>query len=518
MPNKTEGIGAQMTSRPLTPEQAGLNAVHSNRWPAAVMWLSQTARDSVMARKLPTVEILDALGEAAYRAGMPEALSPFQNLYKYPLLASHMARAFLMLGDRKSAKEFLGYASDSGLKAAVAAMLELDPDSQDHHRDFMNLAAEYPDLGYAEYWRALAAVADAHDEAELIQMAERKSQGLAYGDPNVHFNQALRMLSQKHFVAGWRLYESRLIPGAKNSNRTSLGGGHIPMWEGQDIRGKKLIVSLEQGLGDLVFALRYIQPLRDLGITVGLVARPGVLELIRASFPDVEVWLDENVQKLEFWENRPLRPADYWVYSLSVPAKAGWFAPINTGAYLSADTEVVASCRSRVGQLNPTGLPVYTVNWHGRIDTRFDRSRAFTVDTFLDSVPILEKPCMVISVQKDATDTEIGQLVERVRSAGGIFLNAGPELDDFGKTAAWVMASDHLVTCDTSVAHLGGALGHPTTVLVRNKKIWQWVLREEGGVSIWYDSAAVKYALLNDKFGLFTGVESGINQTPVADT
>jgi hypothetical protein len=495
----------------MTPIQAGLHAARTERWPAAVMWLTQVVRDSVSANNLPRVELLDALGEAAYRAGMAEALSPFQNLYKYPSVAVHMARAFLMLGDRRSCAEFLGYASDSGLKAAVQVLLDLDPESQHHHREFMNVAGEFPELAYPEYWRALAAVADTHGETELIRLAERKSQGLAYRDPNVHFNQALRMLSQKEFVAGWRLYESRLIPGAKNSNRTSLGG-HVPMWEGQAIRGKKLLVSLEQGLGDLILSLRYVEPLRQAGVTVALVARPGVTELIRSSFPDVQVLLDEDVQRKEFWEGRRLRPYDYWVYSLSVPAKAGWFEPINTGAYLKADSSLVDECHKRVRALlgDRGELPVYAVNWHGRIDTRFDRSRAFSVQAFLEASRLLEKPCLVISVQKDATPDEIKEFSERVNAAGGIFFDAGPELNDFSKTAAWVLGSERLWTCDTSVAHLGGALGHPTTVLVRNKKIWQWVVRKEvkeGGLSAWYNSAIVKYALLNDKMGLFTGVE-----------
>lgn len=98
----------------------GLSAANANRWTEALLHLNAAARQGQV-----DLMVLDALGEAAYRTNVPEALGPYQNYYKYPLIASHMARAFLMLGDRDSCTEFLGWAKESALKSALLALLQL---------------------------------------------------------------------------------------------------------------------------------------------------------------------------------------------------------------------------------------------------------------------------------------------------------------------------------------------------------------------------------------------------------
>jgi hypothetical protein len=483
-----------------TSRELGLAAAESNNWTEALLYLNWAARKGHV-----DLVTLDALGEAAYKANVPEALGPYQNHYKYPMLATHMARAFLMLGDPTSCKEFLGYAKDSALKSAIRSLLELGGDIKKTASFVLPVAEAYPQLYYPEYWRALAAVADAVGREDLTKLSERKSKAFAYSDANIHFNQALRMLGKGEFRAGWRLYEFRLVPNATQSNRTQLG--LIPMWEGESLQGKRLIVYLEQGLGDGLFSLRYLQALEAEGATLEVVTRPPLIPLVRSSFPDLKIHNEDEAVVVGYWES--IKGPDYWVYGLSVPFRAGLWRPMFTQKYLAAPENLAKAFQERVRLLNPLQLPVYTVNWHGRIDTDSDRTRAFSVEEFAQVTGIDQKACIVICLQKDATAQELASLERIVTKKGGVFIDASPELSDFSVTAAWIVTSQRLLTCDTSVAHVGGALGHPTTVFARNKAIWQW-LRVKGtedqvaSSSVWYDSVQVQYALAPEISWLFT--------------
>lgn len=93
---------------------AGLQAVKNQQWTVALVYLNkamqqaiyQTIRGATPLSLANDITLLDSFGEAAYRSDVPEALSPYQNYYKYPSIAVHMARAFLMLGDGAHRKSF----------------------------------------------------------------------------------------------------------------------------------------------------------------------------------------------------------------------------------------------------------------------------------------------------------------------------------------------------------------------------------------------------------------------------
>jgi hypothetical protein len=281
------------------------------------------------------------------------------------------------------------------------------------------------------------------------------------------------------------------------------------MWEGEKIQNKSLLVYLEQGLGDGIFALRYIDALIEQGATLEIVSRPAILPLIQSSYPNIKVHNEDEAVVVGYWDK--IEAPDFWVYGLSIPFRAGLWRPINTAKFLSAPTDLIKTFTERIHRLNSKKLPVYTVNWHGRIDTDSDRSRAFSVQEFSQVTGIDKIQCIVISLQKEASLEEISILQEVTTNNGGQFINAAPELCDFAVTAAWIAASDRLLTCDTSVAHVGGALGHPTTVFARNKAIWQWLRRDRGetdttSTAVWYDSVLVQYALAPEISWLFTTI------------
>ncbi len=500
-------------TKTLSDRDLGLAYADANQWNLAIIHLNHAARAKQLASSFDLASdlvLLDALGEAAYRNETAEALGPYQNYYKYPSLATHMARAFLMLGDLKSCQEFLSYAKDSALKSALIGMTEMGSDIRKTASFMLPVAEKFPDLYYPEYWRALAAVADAVKNIKLTQLAERKSKQYAYNDPNIHFNQALRMLGQGEFQAGWRLYDWRLVPGASQSNRTELG--KIPMWEGENLSGKTLLIFLEQGLGDCLFSLRYVQYFLQQNISVQIVARPSLIELIRSSFPNIAVFSEDDVADHDYWQKKHLGVvADFWVYALSIPYRAHLIAPQFTDAYLQISENYLVQAQQKIKILNPENLPVYCINWHGRIDTEADRTRAFDATEFYEVSGLAKTRCLIISIQKDATPTEIEQLRVAAGKNGSIVFDSSELLNSFSDTAAFIRCSQRLITNDTSVAHLAGALGHPTTVLARNKAIWQWLRKdfknpEDSKVenSIWYDSVDIQYAMTPEISWLFT--------------
>jgi hypothetical protein len=367
----------------------GLAAADAGQWMEALLHLNKAVQQGDH-----DLMVLDAFGEAAYKTDVPEALGPFQNHYKYPMLATHMARAFLMLGDVNSTYEFLGYAKDSPLKSALLALLELGTDIKKTAAHLLPVAESYPDLYYPEYWRAVSAVADAVGREDLTCLSERKSKAFAYKDPNIHFNQALRMLGKGEFRAGWRLYDWRLVPNAIQSNRTELGT--IPMWEGENLNNKSLLIYLEQGLGDGIFALRYVQYLLEQSSAVEIVARPAILPLIQVTFPNIKLHNEDDVAVVDYWDQ--IVAPDFWVYGLSIPHRAGLWRPTNTAKFLNAPLSLVDNFAERIRRLNTYNLPVYTVNWHGRVDTASDRTRAFSVQEFAAVTGIAKHPCVVISL------------------------------------------------------------------------------------------------------------------------
>jgi|GEM_PF-2744102 len=504
---------------------AGLEAASNQQWTAALVYLHKTITSAITSAissatagsLINDLALFDAFGEAAYRSDAPEVLGPYQNYYKYPSLAVHMARAFLMLGDQASAQEFLNYSVDSPLKAALKAMLQLNTESEAGIKQtaaaFFPVAEAYPNLNYPEFWRTLAPISDAMARQDLTLLAERNSKAQAYADPHIHFNQALRYLSKGEFRAGWRLYEWRLVPSPTNrAYRMQLG--KISMWEGENLDKKTLLVFLEQGLGDGIFSLRYVALFLEQGIKIQVVARKAILPLLKSSFANIQMHDEDEVVVVDYWHkiSKATQP-DYWVYALSIPYRSDCWQPAQTAAFLKVEPEIINKKRKLIQVANPKNLPVYCINWYGRVDTESDRTRAFSVEEFAEVAGLRQAPAFVISLQKDATTSELEKWRGLIEQSGGSFYTSeslsGESLNTLADTAALIAASARLLTCDTSVAHVGGAIGHPTTVFARNKAIWQW--RHQGGKSVWYDSVTVTHALSPQVSWLFAKIAKSEN-------
>jgi hypothetical protein len=219
-------------------------------------------------------------------------------------------------------------------------------------------------------------------------------------------------------------------------------------------------------LGDTIQFVRYASLVRQKGGRV-LLSCPGSLSGLFQGLVGVDGLYPDG---------RDLPGYDCQVPLLSLPGLLGTNLETIPAAvpYLHQDPARVAAWRQRLAGC--AGLKV-GVAWRGNPRHKNDRNRSMTAARFAAalSVPGL----MVVSLQKDGTAEEI----EALRSQGPV-LEAGPELKDFSDTAAVMAALDLVVSVDTSVCHLAGALALPVWTLVPFSPDWRWLLGRDD--SPWY--------------------------------
>jgi hypothetical protein len=146
-------------------------------------------------------------------------------------------------------------------------------------------------------------------------------------------------------------------------------------------------------------------------------------------------------------------------------------------SYLGAPTELVAKWKARLSTDDKVKVGVV---WSGNPGHKNDQNRSLDLNTILR---LRELPIQLISLQKDVRAEDQRMLAENVEQIA----HFGPELTDFLETAALVSCMDVVVSVDTSVAHLAGALGQPAWIMLPAMPDWRWML--ERNDSVWYPSA-----------------------------
>jgi len=354
---------------------------------------------------------------------------------------------------------------------------------------------------FAEAWYELACVQERMDDPEASIASARRAleykpalaeawvqigdgyTALADGDcAHEAYRQALRinpeyavaryqlslcLLGRGEFDEGWRQYESRqdpTIPGAVTAPLLPM-----PMWQGEPIAGRRLLVLTEQGYGDHIQFCRLVPHLASHGIEVWLGASPELAALMHG-LPGVSRVF---TQVEEAWTCG----CDYWTFVGSLPLRFGLQASAVPAQvpYLAADTRRVAAWRDRLQALGP-GRKVGLV-WAGRPTHGNDWRRSIP---FEELAPLLQVPGVVfVSLQKGPAAAQVAQ-----PGTGATLHSIGNELADFADTAAALSALDLLISVDSSPVHLAGALGRPVWTLLPFQPDWRW--RLDGEVSRWY--------------------------------
>jgi Tetratricopeptide repeat/Glycosyltransferase family 9 (heptosyltransferase) len=270
----------------------------------------------------------------------------------------------------------------------------------------------------------------------------RESLKLRPNHPSTLHDLSLELLRVGQYTEGWKLFEYRNIFNTGFSDRYVKG--RLPRWQGQDLAGKKIFVSKEQGFGDAIQFCRYIDALLDKAAHIYWLCEPALIKLLAQSF---------NPQDVTFVDNFETLPeCDYWIYQMSLPM---YFGNTSAHPYLKS---------LPIDRIMPTGIKV-GLAWKGNYKHANDANRSMKLCQF-DQFPITAE---YISLQKLNDDPD-----EISRSKLNI-VDIGSGLGDFDETASVIDQLDLVIAVDTAIAHLAGALGKPCWVILPYYgSDWRW--------------------------------------------
>jgi tetratricopeptide (TPR) repeat protein len=282
---------------------------------------------------------------------------------------------------------------------------------------------------------------------------------------DAQYNRAVALLFLGDFENGWPAYEWRW----KSAHRLGIGAQRKfdqPQWSGQEpLAGVRLLLHSEAGLGDTIQFCRYAKLAVEDGARVVLEVPEPLVELL-SSLEGVEQVLPTG---------SPLPPFEYHSPLMSLPAAFGTTLETIPAfpKYLSVDPARVTRWRSRLGDKS---RPRIGLVWSGNPNNPIDTRRNVELANWL---PHLPQEFQYVRVQTQVRDAD-RQVLESSNVISSHELSSG-----FANTAALCECLDLIISVDTSVAHLSGALGRKTWVLLARLPDWRW-LRGDRNDTPWY--------------------------------
>jgi tetratricopeptide (TPR) repeat protein len=357
--------------------------------------------------------------------------------------------------------------------------LALRPEYAEAHSSLgLALAAlDWHEAAIAHYERAIAikpGYADAHGNlGNALWALGRDKEALASHDralaikPDLaaaRWNRSQVYLSIGDWVRGFRDYECRWEAQPKNSPKRNFTQ---PLWLGEKpLAGRRILLHAEQGLGDTLMSVRYVRRVVEAGAAVTLEVQPPLKSLL-AQIDGVSQVLAKGEALPGFDMHCPLMslPLAFGTTLETVPAEV---------PYLEAQQDRVPEWQHRVRDI---GLPRIGIVWCG--NRRADASRSIPLPMFLG---IGSPHIQLISLQKEIPDDD-KELLQQ---------HDVPYFDeeihkDFSDTAALIALMDLVVSIDTSVAHLAGAMGKPVWIPLKFSAEWRWL--QDRNDSVWYPTA-----------------------------
>jgi Flp pilus assembly protein TadD len=277
-----------------------------------------------------------------------------------------------------------------------------------------------------------------------------------------HWNYGLLLLQQGDFEHGWREYEYRIeLP------ELGLGTRRFaePRWDGQKLDGKAILLHAEQGFGDAIQFSRYIPRVAEMGGRIILEVPAGLHRLFRDSFELVDTLISREEQHPAFDVHCPLM-------SLSLAFKTNLATIPRDVPYIVAAQERLSAWKQRL--ISGTRLKI-GLAWAGNPKHLNDRNRSM--------------PLSVLATVGDGFDVDFyslqkGDASGEILSSKTKLVDWTRDLNDFAETAALIRNLDLVITIDSVVAHLAGALAVPVWLLLPTRSDWRWLLGRND--SPWY--------------------------------
>jgi tetratricopeptide (TPR) repeat protein len=337
---------------------------------------------------------------------------------------------------------------------------------------------------YADAWSNLGTAVQRQGRFEEAKETYRHATELDPTHAAAQFNLAWALLQQGDFEHGWALHDARLqIEEELHGRRFSQ-----PLWDGAPLHGKRILLHAEQGIGDTIQFIRYVPWVASLGGVVFVETQPPLHRLLK-TVEGVAQIISRGDPLPDFDVHCPLMslPRRHHTRLQAVPAEVPYLrvsqglARSDDGTRRQGDRE-----KGRIG-LVWSGNPIHTRDKHRSV-----RLSAFT--------PLLEVPNVEFySLQKGPAEEELTAYAIANRKSQ---IANTPDLSDFADTAALIMNLDLIISVDTAVAHLAGALARPVWVLLPFIPDWRWMLDRSD--SPWYPTMR-----------LFRQPKQGDWQTPI---
>ncbi|MBF0358176.1 MAG: tetratricopeptide repeat protein [Magnetococcales bacterium] len=400
-----------------------------------------------------------------------EAISNYQ---KAIAIKANYAEAYRNLGAAFQEQGCLDAAVEACQKA-----ISIKPDYAEAYYIIGNSLMEQMSLDAAveNYQKAIAIKPDypdaycnlgnARNKQAKIEEAVNSYQKAIALKPNhaeAHFNLSTNLLLIGDYESGWKEYEYRFL-----CREVSYDNYQQPRWDGSRLDGKTILLHHEQGFGDTLQCIRYVELVKNLGATVIVYCQKPLGSLLQGM---------EHIDKLcTSTDSIPAFDCQLPLFSLPLLFGTTLETIPENSPYIYPDQLLVKKFSQRLEGVK--GFKVGIV-WQG--SPRHNRNWYRSVDPAILIKLFSIEGAVFISLQKEAKESDLELLSKQDN-----FIDISAELNDFSDTAAAMANLDLMISVDTSVVHLSGALACPSWVMLSYIPDWRWLL--EGEDSPWYPSA-----------------------------
>lgn len=286
--------------------------------------------------------------------------------------------------------------------------------------------------------------------------------------PGAHFQLAEALLLRGEWERGWTEYQWRFdLPG----NAPLMPPTTQPRWDGTPFNDGTLLLIADQGFGDVIQFSRYIPWAAERCPNIAVATATEMMPLLRQVYPAAQLFNE--------WRAAP--PFRAFRALSGLPALHGTRPDHVPGRepYLHADPARAAAWKERLDRLTPTASRRVGIVWAGRPTHNNDRWRSASLADF---APLAALPGVaLVSLQKGPAAAQAGEYF-----GAAPLVNIGTEIADYEDTMAILETLDLLVTVDTSVGHVAGAMGRKAIILLARAPDWRWLLDRTD--TPWYPS------------------------------
>lgn len=388
-----------------------------------------------------------AMADSWYKKGLA-----LDKLERYPDALASLDRAIAL------APKTAAYWLD---RAVILHKLERYAESLSDNETGLALAP-----GNAEAWGDHGLTLSRMNRHQQALDSYQRALGLQAGYADALSNQSLSQLVLGQFEAGWQSYEYRWKKGNADVQRHT----GIPLWLGQQaVEGKRILLWSEQGLGDTIQFCRYAILVAALGAEVVLEVDPALKAVAQTMGNFQVIAIGEGFAPVDFQTPLMSLPLVFKTDLATIPAPIPYFA---------ADAGKKGSWARRMDSTSRK-LKIGLAG-SGNAGNTNDHRRSMPLQEF---APLLRlEGADFFLVQKDIRESDRAYLQQTPK-----LRPLSQDIADFDDTAAIVASLDLVISVDTSVAHLSGALGAPVWILLPWAPDWRWLLDRED--SPWYPSA-----------------------------